>query len=178
MDWQLVEVGAGARTGGQEAVQDFLRFAQLDSAVAGRARLVGEQSVDGAMGAVAVGAKIVGVMARAIASVVVAWLGSYHSDVTIRLTAENGRSIEVVGGRLRRMSIDELGPAVAQIAAVLDGGSAGGADYLRGVVEETQAGEIEAAQEVRAAESRTGAEASIAAPAELSGSAGSRAMAE
>ena len=178
MDWQLVEVGDGAGAGGREAVQDFLRFAQLDSAVAGRARLVGEQSVDGAMGAVAVAAKIVGVMARAMASVVVAWLGSYHSDVTIRLTAEDGRSIEVVGGRLRRMSVDQLGPAVAQIAAVLDGADAGGADYLRDVLEETRAGEIGAAQKGRAAKACTGAEAAIAAPAELPGSADSCATAE
>jgi len=124
MDWKLVSVGDGACEGGQEAVQDFLRFAQQDSTIAGRVRFVEELSADGAMGAATVGAKIVGVVARALASVVVSWLGSYHSDVTIRLTAEDGRSIEVVGGRLRRMRVDELGPAVAQIAAVLDGGDA------------------------------------------------------
>jgi len=124
MDWELIQVGDGAGAGGTAAVTDFIQFAELDPAVAGRVRLVQEPPANGAMGALAVGVTILGVAARVVASVVVTWLNAYHSDVTIRLTAGDGRSIEVSGARVRRMSADELAPMVAQVAAVLDSGSA------------------------------------------------------
>ena len=164
MDWELIQVEDGAGAGGTAVVADFIQFAELDPAVAGRVRLVQEPPANGAMGALAVGVTIVGVAARVVASVVVTWLNAYQSDVTIRLTAGDGRSIEVSGARVRRMSADELVPMVAQVAAVLDSGSAAAAGHGRVVAAGGQAAEIAVAP---------GAGAAQAGPAEGAGGPGS-----
>jgi hypothetical protein len=170
MDWELVQVGDGGTADGTAVVTDFIQFTELDPAVAGRVRLVQEPPANGAMGAVAVGAKIVGVAARVVASVAVAWLSAYHSDVTIRLTAGDGRSIEVSGARVRRMSADEIVPMVAQVAAVLDGGSIAGAQHIQVATAGGQAAEIAAAPGAGAAQAAP--EEGVSAPMSAGDSAG------
>lgn len=131
MEWDLAQVGDGFAVGKQAAMTDFLSFAQRDPALAGRLRLVAEPLAEGAMGTLAGAVKVVGVAARVLASTLVTWLNAYSSDVTIQITRPDGSHIEMSVNRLQRARADELPLIAVRLAAVLDGTSNEGTEYVR-----------------------------------------------
>lgn len=121
MDWELsIEEVAGS--GGRAPVLDLLRFARHEPALAGRIVAQEEPLRAGAMGTLAGCLKIMGVPARSLASLVVAWLNTYNSDVTVKLSGADGRCLEVSANRVKRMRAEELPPLVGALATLLEGG--------------------------------------------------------
>jgi hypothetical protein len=134
MEWELVAVGDGNSKGEHAALTSFVRFAQLDPALAGRARLVEQPPANGAMGALTIAATVIGA-ARSVASVVTAWLKASSSDVTIQVNTGNGRSVKVSAKNIRKVGAAELQMLVDEFTAALEGSHAGGLKYVQ-VIEE------------------------------------------
>lgn len=58
--------------------------------------------------------------AIAVLGAIVAWLRSRRSDVTLRITTGEGRTVEVTARRLRDMDADAVAGLVAETVAALD----------------------------------------------------------
>lgn len=137
MDTVVTLADSSLRDGDQ--LRDLRSWLSAADELRGRVRLRSQQPQPGTLGMLPEALVVAGPIVAALVPALISWIRSRHTEVSVEVSAPDGRTIKIVAGQVRRLGAEDLTPMIEGIvqsltapapgsAALPQVGSAGGTD--------------------------------------------------